>query len=101
MPLNLQEENAQLSERLSAALEKIELLSRVQLLEGQRMDFFRRFRHDCVSPLGSISGFLDLLQDSQYGELNSRQRGYVQNLQRSTQSLLLLVERTSSTMNIR
>ena len=100
MPLNLREENEQLSGRLSAALEELDRLSRVQELEAQHQESFRRFRHDCMSPLGSISGFLELLQDSECGELNSRQRRYVQSLERSTQSLLMLVERTSAAIKI-
>lgn len=93
MPLNVLQENEQLSRRLAAALGEVDRLSaRISELEAQRQEFFRRFRHDCMNQLGSISGFLTLLQDTQCGELNARQRRYIQNAGISSQSLLMLIE---------
>lgn len=91
------QENEQLSQRLAAALEEVNRLSaRIQELEAQHQEFLRRFRHDCMNPLGAISGFLTLLQEPQCGDLNARQKRYVDNVERSANSLLALVEKTSA-----
>jgi hypothetical protein len=94
MPLSVGEQNEQLSRRLAVALEDLSRLSaRVRELEAQRQ--FHLFRHDCMNLIGSMRGFLALLQDSQSGVLNSRQQRYVQCVEKSTQSLLMLIEKTS------
>jgi signal transduction histidine kinase len=97
LPCSGFQESDQMSEQLTAALKEVDRLSvRLRELETQRHEVLRRFHHDCVNPLGAISGFLSLLQEPQCGELNSRQRQYVQCAEKSTQSLLTLIQRASA-----
>jgi signal transduction histidine kinase len=101
MPISVIQENEQLSTRLDSALKEVDrLLERLRELEAQRHEFLHRFQHDCVNPLGSIRGFLSLLQQPQCGELNSRQRQYVQSAEKGTHSLLTLIQKTSGANSI-
>jgi len=93
---NVVRENERLAEQLGSTIERLNLLSAgVQELEGKHRELFSRFRHDCMNPLGSIKGFVALLRDPHFGELNDRQRRCVENIERSSEGLLNLVEATS------
>jgi hypothetical protein len=92
-------EEDQRSDPADRALEELDRLSlRLRELETQRHTFLHRFRHDCANLVDSW--ILSLLQEPQCGELNARQRGYAQCAEKSTQSLLMLIERASTMHSI-
>jgi PAS domain S-box-containing protein len=79
------EENLQVVREIMAA--------KLEQAEVARAVVMRRFRHDLTDHLGSISGFLQLLEDGRGGELDPRQKHYVENIDLSVNSLLKVVER--------
>jgi signal transduction histidine kinase len=91
---------ALLSDRLEGMASTLNLAS--AMLEEEQSThraLTSRVRHDLISPLGSISGFLELLRDRKHGELSARQLSFVQNMERSVGTLLRvadqMVEQTS------
>ena len=51
-----------------------EQLERLTALDRQKTDFMATVSHELRTPLTSISGYLELLEDGDYGELNDGQR---------------------------
>lgn len=72
---------------------KVDELAQVnmQLYETNRLksDFLATMSHELRTPLNSIIGFSDVLKDIE--TLNSRQRRYVQNIQKSGRKLLEMI----------
>ncbi len=56
-----------------------------------KSDFLANMSHELRTPLNSIIGFSEILQDGLYGELNEKQREYVNDISSSGQHLLNLI----------
>ena len=57
-----------------------------------KAEFLGSVSHELRTPLAAIVGFVDLLRDGSYGELNARQRGPVERIESSANHLRDLVE---------
>lgn len=62
------EELQKLSDSLAVANEKLKQLDRA------KSDFFARASHDLRTPITSIKGFVSLLEEGSYGEMNDKQK---------------------------
>jgi len=90
---------AVLYKQLEAMANSLNLASaRLEEAQATHRALTSRFRHDLISPLGSISGFLELFRDGKHGVLDARQLSFVQNMERSVGTLLKLAEHTSVAM---
>ena len=49
-------------------------VQQLQDLDRQKTDFMATVSHELRTPLTSISGYLELLEDGDYGELSAAQR---------------------------
>jgi signal transduction histidine kinase len=98
---NAHQQTAMLSERLEGMAGTLNLAS--AMLEEERSTHRAltcQVRHDLISPLGSISGFLELLRDCKHGELSARQLSFVQNMERSVGSLLKVAEQMAEETSV-
>lgn len=73
-----------------------DVTARVRAEEAQRQSetksrVMAMMNHEVRTPLNSILGFTHLLKDSQFGELNEKQRRYVSNIESSGNHLLEMV----------
>ena len=57
-----------------------------------QMECLDRIRHDILSPLGAVSGFLELLNSDVAGELSDRQRLYLQNARTGVAKAIAVAE---------
>jgi signal transduction histidine kinase len=83
--------NVELSDELGRMIDDLNRAQR-SIEEKQLADraAILRIRHDLLGPIGSISGFLQLLRDERY-PLSSRQLEFVQNIDRSVSTLLRVI----------
>ena len=56
-----------------------------------KTDFLANMSHELRTPLSAIIGFSEALENKVFGELNSKQLGFVQDIQQSGKSLLGLI----------
>jgi signal transduction histidine kinase len=86
-----QQKNVQLSEELRQAIEDLNH-ARSSFEEKQTADraSLLRVRHDLIGPIGSITGFVQLLRDGGHS-LSPRQLGFVENIERSVGNLLRVI----------
>ena len=61
-------------------------------LDRQKTDFMATVSHELRTPLTSISGYLELLEDGDYGELSAAQRSALGIVDRNTSRLRGLIE---------
>ena len=61
-------------------------------LDRQKTDFMATVSHELRTPLTSINGYLELLQDGDYGDLTSSQRGALDIIGRNAHRLRGLIE---------
>jgi PAS domain S-box-containing protein len=54
-------------------------------------EFLAKISHELRTPLNSIIGFSDILHEQMYGELNKKQRRHVENISKSGNHLLKLI----------
>jgi len=97
------QQNQLISAQLKAMANRLNLASaKLEEAQATHIPLTTRFRHDLIGPLGSISGFLELLRDGRHGELNARQLIYVQNIELSVGTLFRvaeqIAEQTSASM---
>lgn len=92
LALLLQHERRQAS-RLAERSRELERLSS-ELLRANRMknDFLANVSHELRTPLNAIVGFVDLLREGVYGELNPRQAKPVERIEASANHLRHLVD---------
>ena len=69
-----------------------EQLERLTALDRQKTDFMATVSHELRTPLTSISGYLELLEDGDYGELNDGQRNALGVIARNATRLRGLIE---------
>ncbi len=77
-------------EERSAELEQ--LSAELYRANRAKAEFLGSVSHELRTPLSAIVGFVDLLRDGSYGELNPRQRGPVERIESSANHLRELVE---------
>jgi PAS domain S-box-containing protein len=56
-----------------------------------KSDFLGNIRHELVTPLTSILGFTEVLEDEAFGKLNNKQKEYLSYIKESSKSLYSLV----------
>ena len=68
-------------------------IAKLRAMEASRAksDFLANMSHELRTPLNSVIGFSEILQDGLYGELNEKQREYVNDISSSGQHLLNLI----------
>ncbi len=88
--VDAQEELRRVNTDLDAKLDEL-AQTNMQLYEMNRLksDFLANMSHELRTPLNSIIGFSDVLKD--IDTLNTRQRRYVQNIQKSGRVLLEMI----------
>ncbi|GAA3161937.1 hypothetical protein GCM10010466_61170 [Planomonospora alba] len=69
-----------------------ELVKELRALDAAKTDFMSAVSHELRSPLTSISGYLEILQDEEAGELNPVQEHMLDAIERNTARLRLLIE---------
>ncbi len=69
-----------------------QLSSELYRANRAKAEFLASVSHELRTPLSAIVGFVDLLRDGSYGELNPRQRGPVERIESSANHLRDLVE---------
>ncbi|HEV7194733.1 MAG TPA: ATP-binding protein, partial [Pedococcus sp.] len=67
-------------------------VQRLQDLDRQKTDFMATVSHELRTPLTSISGYLELLEDGDYGALTTQQRSALSIVDRNTTRLRGLIE---------
>jgi two-component system phosphate regulon sensor histidine kinase PhoR len=77
--------------RLRGAVETFFDLSRVRALEAERERTLSLFAHDMKSPLTAVGGLVDRLLAGKVGELDQRQRSYLERVQRQVERVYSLV----------
>ena len=79
--------------RLAERSAELERLS-IELLRANRVksEFLANVSHELRTPLNAIVGFVELLRDGVYGELNNRQAGPVERIASSANHLRQLVD---------
>jgi signal transduction histidine kinase len=83
---------ARLLEQRTALLERArEQNARLRELDRLKDEFVALVSHELRTPLTSVRGYLELLLDRSYGELNTDQRAFVEVVHRNSERLLLLV----------
>ncbi|NSW75162.1 MAG: hypothetical protein HPY68_00025 [Candidatus Atribacteria bacterium] len=80
--------NWELEER-ERALHEVNL--RLSEASRAKSDFLSNMSHELRTPLNAIIGFTEILRDGLYGELNEKQREYVEIVHKSSQHLLDLI----------
>jgi PAS domain S-box-containing protein len=76
-------------ETLKEALEKAEELRLLaEAANRAKSDFLANMSHELTTPLNSIIGFSQILQDGLYGDLNEKQKEYVSEILSSGMELL-------------
>ncbi|GAB2588112.1 hypothetical protein Aab01nite_49210 [Paractinoplanes abujensis] len=66
--------------------------ARLQALDTVKTDFMSTVSHELRTPLTSISGYLELMRDSEPGELSDAQRKMLEVISRNTKRLRDLIE---------
>jgi signal transduction histidine kinase len=81
-----------LSDSLSILAQQIISATRQQKLTHNQNEFVRIVSHDLLSPLTSIKGFASMLESRMAGELNEKQKYYINKILSGVTSMTSLVE---------
>ncbi len=71
--------------------ELLEANIRIAEISKTKSDFLANMSHELRTPLNSIIGFSEILQDQSFGELNEKQKEYVDDIYSSGKHLLSLI----------
>lgn len=74
------------------AEQRQQALDQLQELDRQKSAFLSTTNHELRTPLTSISGYLEMLEDGDFGDLTDPQRHALEIVQRNTSRLQLLIE---------
>jgi two-component system phosphate regulon sensor histidine kinase PhoR len=77
-----------------------EIVHRLDELDAAKSDFVARVSHELRSPLTSILGYLEVLQEGTVGATNREQRRMLEIMDRNTHRLMALVEDLLTTERI-
>ena len=69
-----------------------EYVERIEMLDSQKSDFLVTVSHELRTPLTAITGYLELLQDGDAGEMTVQQQGMLEVMNRSAVRLRCLIE---------
>jgi signal transduction histidine kinase/HAMP domain-containing protein len=83
---------AQAMMAISLAQMADEQVQRLTELDRQKTDFMATVSHELRTPLTSINGYLELLEDGDYGQLTREQRGALSIIERNASRLRGLIE---------
>jgi signal transduction histidine kinase len=67
-------------------------VERIEKLDRQKSDFLATVSHELRTPLTSISGYLEVLRESETGELTAQQHRMLEVISRNTDRLRSLIE---------
>ena len=88
----MNEEFQTMNEELQTQQKEIsEANERLAEVSRTKSDFLANMSHELRTPLNSIIGFSEILQDGLYGDMNKKQREYVDDILDSGQHLLSLI----------
>ncbi|WP_135612696.1 PAS domain-containing sensor histidine kinase [Methanococcoides sp. AM1] len=62
-----------------------------ELANRSKSEFLANMSHELRTPLNSVIGFSDVLYNETFGELNEKQRKYTENIHKSGQNLLKII----------
>jgi len=80
------------TQELAAALEEVEQKSRqLEAASRHKSEFLANMSHELRTPLNAIIGFSEVLREPIYGELNPRQKDYLDDIHSSGLHLLALI----------
>ena len=80
---------AQHLNRMSAELGR--LYRQIEAANRNKSEFLANMSHELRTPLNAIIGFSEVLKDEMFGELNDKQREYLEDIHSSGQHLLALI----------
>lgn len=84
--------NARLHRAVEQHSQELEVAyERLREVTQAKEQFFNAVSHDLRTPVGAIKGYSELLLDGLAGELSDQARTWIENTQRATQALLVLV----------
>src|SRR5438477_1722671 len=87
-----EQEKRKFTERLAASNQELELRNReVEHATKLKSKFLASMSHELRTPLNAIVGFSDLLADGIPGELNSKQKRFVDHIKQGSAHLLQLI----------
>jgi two-component system CheB/CheR fusion protein len=85
-------ERREIENGLKKAHEELtELATELKRTSRVKSEFLANMSHELRTPLNSINGFSEVLYDETFGELNEKQKKYVNNVLTSGKHLLLLI----------
>jgi two-component system OmpR family sensor kinase len=74
------------------AEQRQQAIDKLRELDQQKSEFLSTTNHELRTPLTSITGYLEMLEDGDFGDLNPEQRHALGIVQRNTRRLQLLIE---------
>ncbi len=83
--------NTDITERKYAEIEISTAMEKAEAANRAKSDFLANMSHELRTPLNHIIGFTELVIDSRFGDLNTKQKKYLANVLQSGQHLLSLV----------
>ncbi len=83
--------NTDITERKYAEIEISKSMEKAEAANRAKSEFLANMSHELRTPLNHIIGFTELITDSRFGDLNTKQKKYLGNVLQSGQHLLALV----------